>query len=251
MDLAAFMRVLWRFRMLLAAGLVLAALAAFFSVARIDFGGGTPSVSYREQQEWVSTATIFVTQDGFPWGRAILDEMVKVETPGQEPTYVPRYGEPGRYSGLAALYAELAKSDAVRQEVLVGSTPGQRYDPQVVQSAQSGALPLIYMVGYGPSPQAAVDVANRATDAFRSFLEGEQARNQIPGEKRVDVVVTQEAAGAEVSEGRSPARPVFLFLLVFMMFVALSFALENVRPRPRPAAEIVPAEPPARVRRSA
>ncbi len=250
MDLAVFIRVLWRFKLLLALGLVLATAIALLSVARVGLGSGGPEISYRTQQQWLSSSTIFVTQDGFPWGRAILDEMVRVETPGQEPTYVPRFGDPGRYSGLAALYAELAKSDAVRQEVLLGSTPGQWYDAQVVQSGQSGALPLIYMVGYGPTPAAAVDVANRATAAFSRFIEGEQSRNAIPADKRVEVVVTQEAAGAQVHQGRSPARPVFLFLLVFMFFVALSFVLENLRPRPRPA-ELVPAARPAPVRRAA
>lgn len=252
MDIAAFLRVLWRFRFLVVAGAVLAGLAAFLSIARVDFAGGSPQVSYRAQEQWISSSTVLVTQDGFPWGRAILDEVVPLNTPGETPSYIPRYGDAARYSGLAALYAELAKSDEVRRNVLRGSTEGQSYDAQVVESPESGsALPLIYMIGYGPTPETAVDVANRATNAFRRFLEGEQARNGIPARKRVDVVVTQEAATAQIHEGRSLARPIFLFLLVSMVFVALSFVLENLKPSSRPAAEIVAAESPVRVRRSA
>ena len=246
------MRVLWRFRLLVAVGILLGALAGIFSVARVDLGGGTPTLVYREQEEWISASTIFVTQEGFPWGRAVLDEMIQVETPGGTPTFVPRFGEPGRYSGLAALYAELAKSDAVRRQVLAGAPDQTRYEPQVVQSPESGsALPLIYMAGYGPTPEAAVDVANRATDSFRRYLASEQARSEIEADKRVEVVVTRRAAQAEISERRSFARPIFLFVLVAMVFVAVSFALESFRPRPRPRAEVVSAEYPAPVRRSA
>ena len=251
MDLGAFIRVMWRFKLLLAVGVVVASFLALFSVARIELNGATPSVVYRANEEWISASTLFVTQEGFPWGRAILDEMIRVENEGADPTYVPRYGEPGRYSGLAALYAELAKSDAVRREVLTSAARGARYEPQVVQSPDSGsALPMIYMTGYGPTPATAEFVANRATEAFQRYLSSEQIRNEIPPDKRVEVVVTQKAIPAAIHESRSLARPVFLFVLVVMVFVALSFALENLRPRVRPTPALLRAEP-ARARRSA
>lgn len=251
MDLGAFMRVMWRFRWLMMAGVILAALAALFSVARIEMRGGTPTVSYREHEQWLSASTVFVTQRGFPWGRAVLDEMVRVEGENGTPMFVPRYGDPGRYSGLAALYAELAKSDAVLREAMIGAGPGERYEPELLSSQSAGALPLLYIKGYGPTPAAAERIADRATKAFQDFIAREQVRNGIPADKRVEVVVTQQAIPAELFEARSPARPVFLFLLVLMLFVALSFALENLRPRVRPAAEIVPAEVRTHTRRTA
>lgn len=251
MDLGAFVRVMWRFRWLMVAGLVLASLAAFFSIARIDTSRGTPAITYREHEQWISASTVFVTQKGFPWGRAVLDEMVRVEGESGNPIYVPRYGDPGRYSGLAALYAELAKSDAVHRDAMTGAGRGEYYEPEVVATPNAGALPLLYIKGYGPTPEAAQRISDRATSAFRDFIASEQVRNNIPAEKRVEVVVTQQAIPAELFEARSPARPVFLFLLILMLFVALSFALENMRPRVRPTAEVVQADVPARTRRSA
>ena len=93
-----------------------------------------------------------------------------------------------------------------------------------------------------------MDVAQRASKAFRNFLDREQAANGIPAEKRIKVVVTQKATSPELFEKRSIVRPIFLFLLINMGFLALAFALENLRPRARPTPQEVGAvdERPAR-----
>jgi hypothetical protein len=226
MDMLAYLRVVWRFRLLFAIGLILASALALFSVARVGSGG----VEFREQETWVSAATILVTQDGFPYGRAVLDEMVEIDTGGPEPALVPRFGDAGRYSGLAALYAELAKGDAVARRVMVNSAPGERYESIVLKDPQSGAaLPLIYLSGYATSPDGAVEVAKRATKAFQAYLSSEQAKEDIPPEKRVDLVVTQRASIPQIDAGRSYVRPMFLFILVMLVFTAVAFGLDNLR----------------------
>jgi hypothetical protein len=231
MDLSRFLRVAWRFKLLLAIGLVLATMAAVLSVFQIGAGG----LSYREPPVYTSASTLFVTQDGFPWGRAILDDVIKVENGTANPTVVPRFGDPGRYSGLAALYAELAKGDAVRKEALKGAPLGAYYEPIVAQTpGAAAALPLIYMQGFGASPAAARDMANRASAAVMDYLERQQSASDIDEGKRVEVTVTQEAEKAAVYQGRSFVRPIFLFMLVSLVFVALAFGLENLRPRRQP-----------------
>jgi hypothetical protein len=233
MDLAVYLRVMARFWQLLVCGLALAIALAVVSFVRVDFDGVTPQLQYRSHETWVSASTLFVTQEGFPWGRSILDETIRVGENGGPPTFAPRYGDPGRYSGLAQLYAALARGDAVHRLVLRGAPPGARYEPDVVKSADnSTVLPLIYMKGYGTSAGAAEAIANRAADAFRAYLTREQAKNRIPKAKRVEVVVTSRASPAEVFAARSMARPVFVFLLVVLVFVALAFVLENLRPAP-------------------
>ena len=248
MDLGRFISVAWRFRVLLAAGILLATLVSVASLARISLDGVTPKLTYRDQESWTSASTLFITQSGFPWGRAILDDMITIETEGAEPVTVPKYGDPGRYSGLAALYAELAKSDGVQAAVMKNSQPGEFVEPMVVQSPGSNtALPLMTLKAFGPTPESAMDVAQRASKAFRNFLDREQAANGIPAEKRIKVVVTQKATNPELFEKRSIVRPVFLFLLINMGFLALAFALENLRPRARPTPQEVGAvERPAR-----
>ena len=253
MDLGRLLSVVWRFRLLLATGLLLAAVVALASMARISLVGVKPDLSYREQESWTSASTLFITQSGFPWGRAILDDMVKVDTPpGAEPLTVPKYGDPGRYSGLAALYAELAKSDGVQAAIMRNSRPGEFVEPMVVQSPGANtALPLMTLKAFGPTPESAMDVAQRASKAFRRFLDREQAANGIPADKRIKVVVTQRATNPELFKKRSIVRPVFLFLLINMGFLALAFALENLRPRSRAIPQEVevengPVERPAR-----
>jgi hypothetical protein len=253
LDLRLWVSVLWRFRWLVAAGVLLAAAAAVLSLARVTLDGGKPSVSYRSDEVWQSTTTLLVTQQGFPWGRAVLDEMLKVQAEGTDPTLVPRYGDAGRYASLAAIYAELAKSDAVQRQVLAGASPGEKYDAQVVSlPGGAGTLPMVGIAGYAASPERAEETANKAADAFLAYLSNEQALNRIPADKRIEVTVIKRAADAQVFASRSIVRPMFLSLLILMVFVGLAFVLENLRPRAgRGAATVVPADIPARARRSA
>ena len=175
-----------------------------------------------------------MTQDGFPWGRTIFDETVEVDGAGTEPTLIPRFGDPGRYSGLATLYVELAKGDEVRQAFKAKAPPGVSYQPEAVKSSDGGSvLPMIYMKGFGPTAELAEGAANLAADEFRRYLASEQVQARIAKDRRVSVVVTSRAIPAEVVEPRSLVRPIFLFLLVMMTTIGLVFLLENLRPSSR------------------
>ena len=232
MDLGRFLQVAWRFRLLLGVGFALATVVALFAFASLSTSGITP----RETNVWRSASTLLVTQEGFPWGRAILDETVPLEGSRDETGQtesVPRFGDPGRYSGLAALYAELAKADEVQAEVAKGAKPGEYYESSVVQPPGStAALPMIYILGYGPTPDDAIRTAERASTAFINYMEREQRANRISDDKRVDVVVTKAATTPEIFAKRSYVRPIILFLLISMFFLALAFGLENLRPKP-------------------
>ena len=235
MDLRRFIAVVWRFRLLLAFGLLLGVVLATITMFRVVIDG-TPKLVHRQDNTWLSASTLLVTQSGFPWGRAILDETIKGADGGSEPGEIRqgRFADPARYSGLAALYSRLAVADEVRAQVQRESTPGQRYDAEVVQDAMSQTvLPMIYIKGYGPTPQAAEDVANRASLVFRRYLRDLQDKSNILPEKRVDLSVTQKAGATTLFQKRSTVRPIMLFLLVMMAFLALAFTLENLRPRER------------------
>lgn len=234
MDIGRFVSVVWRFKLLLACGLALATAIALFSFVRIGFDGG-PKVTYRQNQVFLSATTVLVTQPGFPWGRAILDDVITAPSPieGGKAQVVPRFSDPSRYSGLAALYAQLARADEVVANVKQGSGPNEYYAAEVVRSADgSSLLPMIFIKGYGPTEAAAKAVANRATDEFQKYLLTEQNANRIAQDKRVEVTVTQRASLAEIFAKRSMVRPIMMFLLISMGFLALAFAIENLR-RPR------------------
>jgi hypothetical protein len=224
-DFNVYLRVLRRFWYVVAAGVVVATLFAVLMFSR------------SAPPEWVSASTIFVTEDGFPWGRAVLDEVIEVEgvnDPEAPTSYIPRYGDAGRFSGLAQLYAALAQSDEVRQAVLSAAPSGSRYESEVVRAADNTtALPFVRLNGYGSSAEDAQTVASLAMDSLRSYVMAEQERANIPPDERVQLLVSSRAIPAEVVEGRSVARPIAVFIAVLAAFVALAFVLENVRPRVR------------------
>lgn len=237
MDFAVYLKVLWRHRLLIAAGVLLALSLAFFSYARVGLDGVKPSVTHREDEVWRSASTLFVTQEGFPWGRSILDDVIKVGgKDGLPPAYIPRYGDPGRYSGLAQLYAALARSDDVQRAVLKDAPAGSRYETVVAKSADnSTVLPLIHVTGYAGSPQSAEALAHRAAQTFRTYLARQQIQNGIPPDRRVQLTLLSRASEPELFAGRSLVRPAFVFLLVITVFIALAFVADNAGftwPRP-------------------
>ena len=70
MDLGLYFRVLWRFRFLVALGL----LAAFALAALSLFSVSPSGVTYRQSEVWSASAKILVSQEGFPEGRSITEQ---------------------------------------------------------------------------------------------------------------------------------------------------------------------------------
>jgi hypothetical protein len=83
----------------------------------------------------------------------------------------------------------------------------------------------------------------RATNAFKAFLQEQQARNGIPAQNRVLLTVITKADPPFLVKGRSKTLPVVVFVTALLGVVGLVFMLENMRPRIRPVPErISPAE---------
>jgi hypothetical protein len=232
MDLALFLRVLWRFRILVTVGIALAAILALLTVVRIEFNDGRPTLWYRQPTLWSAYSTLFVTQQGFPWGRSVLDEMVPVPAETTEPTLLPRFAEPDRFISLALLYSELANSDAVRREVLPKEAGNSTYQAEPMPNRDlSGYLPLIRVTGTSDSPARALATAARATSALMSFIDRQQDRSRIAPTNRVQLKVVDNPGHVEVSSKRSIVKPAFVFLLILTIVIGLAFVLENLRPR--------------------
>lgn len=228
MDLNLYLRVLWRFRLLVAVGCLLAAAAAGFVLFRVEVKDGDVRLTYRQNNVWISASTLFVTREGLPWARTTPDK--------------------ANYSGLAMLYAELASSDAVRQSILPNRPSALTYDAEAVRAPDGvTVLPLISIKGMAPSPAVAETIANRAAAAFRMYVKHRQEVNGIPEKKRVELRVVNRAGPAELFQRRSIARPGAVGLLVLIALVGLAFVLENLRPRPSREAQgaaALPPEPP-------
>jgi hypothetical protein len=218
---------LWRFRVVVGAGILLATALAFLSYYQVSFAGGI-KLTPRESETWSSQSTLFVTQEGFPWGRTYLESKITIE--GAAPTAL---GDPGRFQGLAVLYAELANSDEVHARMMRGGPiEGTLEAVPVVPPVESPPLPLIRLAATSDSPQGAIAVAQRYTRAFRAFITEEQDAADIPADQRVRLEVTQQASKPELLAGRGLTLPLMVFISVMCAVAGLVFVLENLRPSP-------------------
>jgi hypothetical protein len=229
MDLQLYFRVLWRFRLLVLLGLILAVLLAFLSLASVSFGKGSPKVSYRKQLEYTGTAQIFVTQRGYPWGRTIYPVI-----PGPNGTFTTNYADSTRFAQLAILYAQLGTSDTVRRAMLrQGPIHGTISTAAGFDQNSRTSLPFFYVNATAPTGAQAVALANRTATTIRSVIYRQQAQADIPDKQRVVLQVFSAARNATVVSGRKKTLPIVIFLSVLLATIGLAFVLENLRPRLR------------------
>lgn len=244
MDIALYLRVLRRFKFLMALGFLLAAGAAFISFVQVSPGGKGPLLTYRDQEEWISFSELFVTQQGFPWGRTVIEDpsaraaQARLEKRARD--LGVEYASPTRFSSLAVLYAHLATSDPVRDLMLEdGPILGQiEAAPVLSDSGFSDPLPLISIAAIAGSEKASLELNHRTAAAFLRFLKDQQESHGIPPENRVEVAVVKRAQKAGLYHGRSFTVPIVAFMTIVMLFSGIAFLLENLRPRVR----VLPAE---------
>ncbi len=219
MDLALFVGVLWRHRLIVIAGVIAAGVLTWVSL------------SHRGQEVWESRATLFVTQQDFPWGRAVEEYVPADEASGTPPAVI---GDPQRLTQLATLYSQLANGEPVREAVREVLPPGDLAETASVQAApvvdsDSGPLPLIEFTSTAPTPQTAERLAGTAADAFLAYLAVKQNAAGIPENARVAVETLSTPSRAELVDGPSNVLPILVFIGVLVLTVALAFVAENLR----------------------
>ncbi len=226
-----YLRVLWRFRLLVAVGLVLAIALAFASLVRVGFSQGSVSLSYRQQPTWQSTTRLFVTQEGFPWGRSVFPTTPAAAPPtGSSGPSGLAFADPGRFAGLAVLYAQFINGDLIQRQIRKAVPQSHALSATAVTDpATNSALPLIDVMSLAHTPSEAVRVSRAGADLFRSYIAEQQASADIPANQRVLLQVVSTRA-IEV-EGRKKTPALVAFLAVMIATVGLAFVLENLRPR--------------------
>jgi hypothetical protein len=227
MDLSLYGRVIWRFRWLVAAGLILAIVLSVLSIAKVS----THGVSYRKKEVWQSSTRLLLTQHGFIWGRAVVPPSQPGSTSG-----------PGWLSGLTELYAQFANSDEVRTLMLRDGAP-QTWSltaAPVIPTGTSSALPVIALAGLADTPTGAVRATLVGRTAFLQYVKSQQAQAAIPKNERVDLQVLQNVTPAVLLQPRKKTLPIVIFLAVISATIGLAFILENARPRVKPVALAAP-----------
>ena len=232
MDLQLILRVIWRFRLLVGVGLVLAIALAFLSYYKVTPGAEGGTFTPRETEEWESLSTLFVTSEGFPWGIIGQTEPVK---PGQ-PTTTPNLLDPVHLTGLAALYVRLSTSDPVLNQMKREGPLDGKLSAFPVTSADNGPaaeLPMVTLSAISATPERAEALAKRHVDSFRAYIESEQKRAGITGKERVVVQIARQPQPATLLVARKKTRPMVVFVAVMIVVLGMAFTLENLRPRVR------------------
>ena len=240
MDVRLFFRVLWRFRLLVAAGLALGLMLAIVSYWRVDFSNGAPRFQPRQAEQWVSYSRLFVTQPGFKWGNS-LDPQAGGSAAEDDGLSAQRAVE-DRFITLAVIYANLVTSDAVQDLMRRDGPLRGRLEAAAlpVTPGSDDLLPIISIAGFAETPAASRATAARAAAALRDFIAAQQRSNRIPAAERVVLASVNKAGDTRLFKARRKTVPIVVLLTVMFAVVALAFLLENLRPRMRPPSEVAP-----------
>jgi len=232
-DFHLYARVLWRFRVLVVVGFLLATALGILSIVKVSSDG----VTYRQKQLWSTDLRLLVTQKGFPEGRLYAQQPSPTgETPETTGDGTP-VADPGRFNTLAILYAELATSDPVRKLMARDAalrrliTRGQIIATPLRDDQSGVLLPLIDLVAISESPRGAQDMALGSAKALNTYISGQQRANKVPLADRVVVQTIVQPRRVQLFQPRSKTMAIVVFLGVMFATVGLAFVLENARPR--------------------
>jgi hypothetical protein len=210
MDINLFFRVIRRFRILIAIGVLVAALLAVLSFAKVTSSG----LVYRQPKQWSSTQQLSVS----------TNVPIKDRVNNPIPDAVP----------IAQEYATLATSNAVAPIIRrdAGGKPPGKLLAQDSPNSDGSASRLFELEGIATSNAAAVAMAQLSTRALLEYLPVYNATN-YPPPNEVKVTRLGGPTQAKIVKSPSKTRPIFVFLAVLLAFIGLAFILENMRPAVR------------------
>jgi capsular polysaccharide biosynthesis protein len=232
MNLARHAAVLWRFRLVTGAGLALGIVLAVLASYQV------PSFEPRGAETWSSESSLLVTQPGFPEGRVILPSKPIGATEEDFKPNEIEFADPGRFTVLADLYAQLAVSDQVLSRVPEKPSPGQIQAMTVQSSSGAITLPVIKLSTMAESGPGAQQLNNHIVAALRDLLESEQARANVPDRQRVQLQQLNAPTPPFMVSGPSKTASVLAFILCLIGVVAVTHLLEALRNRRRAQAGI-------------
>jgi len=242
MDIRLHLKVLWRWRRLVAVGVVVAVLLSILVTFKVGPGG----FEWRSPATYESTSRTFVTQAGFPWGRTTL--------PGSDPTQqaVPQpdkpsrsFAPPARFTELATVYSYLAQSENVRRLIKPMPQEGQIQVATVPNPMTGDPLPLLQIITKSDSAAGARALNRDTIQALRIYLNENVRLNRVPADERVQLEVLNPPRFAVLTGGRSPTRSIIIALLVLVGTVVAVYVLENLYPSRLQAAASGQGEGPA------
>ncbi|MFF2371009.1 hypothetical protein [Agromyces sp. NPDC058110] len=246
METPKYLQTLWSYKWLLAFGLVVAAVAAFFA----GFSVTSDGVQSRAVQSYTASTTVLVTSP--------TDTLFQSQVPGQTIEEGVTAAEPLDLAAATQIYAYLVSGAEVRSEVEAATGPLDEDTESITAIRRttqpagderfpgSLKLPVLQIVGTASTPERAEELSATATDVFLDYVASEQTAKQIAPENRVELEVLNSGA-AVAGETSNPAIPIVVTgFAVFLGFVALAFVLAGIRSnrgkrnRPRRRSRVAP-----------
>jgi hypothetical protein len=230
MNLARHITVLWRFRAVVLAGLLLGIVLAVLAAYEV------PSMERRGAETWSAESDVEVTQRGFPEGRVTLPSPLTDtgSTSAQPQNGSQAFGDPGRFVQLALYYAQVAVSDQVRERLPERPAPGQIQARNVDATGNGqGWLPIIRLRTTAATADGAIKLNQDTIAALTRYLKTNQSDSNTPDDERVQLRVLNQPAAALLS-GRSLTMSFLVLMLCVLAAVAVAHILENLRPGREP-----------------
>jgi hypothetical protein len=236
MNLERHLRVLWRYKIVVAVGCIIAIALAVFASFQMGSGG----LQRRGTETWSSTSQVLVTQKGFPWGRVTLPAATTQAaggtgtpaatndgTDGQDHI---QYADPNRFVNLALLYSVISYSDQVRNK-LPGHPRADQIQAMLLDPTNSGQsyLPIISLTTSATTPDAAVKLNNAVFGGLRDELSGQQKAANIKDSERVLLSQLSKPAKPALVQGYSMTSSLLAFILCIVSTLALVHILEGLR----------------------
>ena len=230
MNLARHAAVLWRFRRITAAGLLLGVVLAIFASYHLTTSGLVP----RGAPTYTSQSQLLVTQAGFPEGRVVLPTAPALGGSTEQSEVDPdriEFADPGRFMNLADLYTKLIISDEVRGRLPEAVGPGQIVASPLPAVSGAPILPIIQLDTIAASPGAAQKLNADVAKALRDLLEQRQSKNDISPAQGVQIQTLNAPSPGALAASPSKMASILAFLLCLIGTIAVTHLLENVRNR--------------------
>jgi hypothetical protein len=232
MNLARHAAVLWRFRAITAAGLLLGIFLAVFASYSITTSGLAP----RGASTYTSQSQLLVTQAGFPEGRVVLPTAppygtTNTEQPKVDPDRL-EFADPNRFMALADLYTKLIVSDEVLRRIPERPSAGQIVASPLPGVSGAPILPIIQLDTIAASPAAAQRLNTNAAEALRGLLDERQRKNDISPAQSIQISTLVAPSAGALTSGPTHTASILALLLCIVGTIALTHLLENLRRRP-------------------
>ena len=229
METPKYLQTLWSYKWLLAFGLIVAIIAAFFAGFTITNG----QVESRAVKTFSAGTTVLVTSPS--------DTLYQAQVPGQPVEEGVTAPQELDLANAAQIYAYLVAGETIKDQVesQVGALDDETESLTAIRRTTQPAgderfpgslkLPVLEVVGTASTEDRAEELSAAATDSFLAYVAAEQEEKQIAPELRVQLEILARNAAVE-GETSNPAIPMVVTgVAVFLAFVALALILGGIR----------------------